>query len=669
MPSADIKKRIKKLRHEIEHHDLLYYKKAKPEISDFEYDRLKKELQTLEETFPDAKRKGSPTERIGDDRLSEFVTYKHKKPMYSIDNSYDKGELFEFDKRLQRLLGAHDFEYIVEPKIDGIAVSLTYENGKFIRALTRGNGIEGDDITLNTKTIKNLPVKLQGTKHPELIEIRGEIYISRNEFERINQEREKEDLSLYANPRNLAAGTVKLLDSNEASKRNLSIVLYGIGYCHPTFFKHQAEVHETFKKWGLPTQGKYWKARGIEAVWQSIEELHQIKAGFNYGTDGAVIKLDSLELQEKAGTTAKAPRAVIAYKFAAEQATTTLRDITIQVGRTGVLTPVAELDSVHLAGTTVSRATLHNEDEIRRKEIRIGARVIVEKAGEIIPAVVECVKDKVWEKSSHYKFPTKCPACGTQAIRLPGEVAWKCPNASCPPQVRRRIVHFASRQAMDIENLGVAVVDQLVTKGLCKHIADLYLIKEDQLITLEKFAEKSAHNLVQAIEKSKTQVLWRLIHGLGIENVGAQGSKDLAQHFRSLESLIAASEEALIEVDGVGVVVARSIKSFFNERHNQEIIKRLIEYHLNTKTETNQFGPQVFAGKTFVITGTLPTYSRDEVKELIENAGGHVSSSVSKKTNYVLAGESPGSKYDKAKKLKVNIIAEEDLKKLLARED
>ncbi len=666
MPKEDNHKRIEKLRKQIEHHDLLYYKKAHPEISDYEYDQLKKELETLEETLSDRERKESPTERIGDDRLSEFASYKHRKPMYSIDNSYDKKELFEFDARLRRMLGDHDFEYVVEPKIDGVAVSLTYENGVFIRAVTRGNGTEGDDITSNVKTIRSLPLHLKGKDYPEIIEIRGEIYICEEEFQRINREREKEDLVLYANPRNLAAGTVKLLDPKEAAKRKLSIILYGIGYCHPTFFKRQQEVHEKFKKWGLPIHEQYWVVKGIEAVWEVIEELDRIKNNFDYGTDGAVVKLDELAFQDQVGMTSKAPRGMIAYKFAPEQAITILKSIIIQVGRTGVLTPVAELESVHLAGSTVSRATLHNEDEIKRKAIRIGSKVVIEKAGEIIPAVIESVKDQLWEKCEPYVFPTKCPACGTQAMRLPGEVAWKCPNVACPPQVRRRIEHFASRQAMDIENLGKAVVDQLVTNNLCEHVADLYLIKEEQLLGLERFAEKSARNLIQGIEESKKRPLWRLINGLGIADVGEQGSKDLARHFFSLESLMKAEEEDLMKVEGVGVVVAKSVKFFFNEPHNQEIIRRLIEYGINTKSDVVHRTHQVLQGKNFVITGTLPNYSRDEAKELIEQAGGHVSSSVSKKTDYVLAGDSPGSKLDKAKELKVKIISVEELKKLLA---
>lgn len=660
--SEDNKDRIDKLRGLIEHHDQLYYKKAAPEISDFEYDRLKRDLENLEASLPEKER---TTAQVGDDRLNEFQSYRHKKPMYSIDNSYDEEELFEFDKRLKRLLGDQPFQYVVEPKIDGVAVSLTYENGNFVRAVTRGNGTEGDDITLNAKTIESLPIRLNGKDFPELIEIRGEIYMRQDEFERINKQREKEELPLYANPRNLAAGTVKLLDPQEARQRKLSIVLYGVGYDKPTHFKSQQEVHETFKKWGLPSQEKIWKTSDIEEAWQAVEELDILKDKFDYATDGAVIKLNDIDLQEQSGATAKAPRWAIAYKFAAEQATTTLKDIIIQVGRTGALTPVAELDPVHLAGSTVSRATLHNQDEIKRKDIRIGCKVVVEKAGEIIPAVIQSVKDELWEKCEPYEFPTTCPDCDTQAIRLPGEAAWKCPNASCPPQVRRRIFHFASRQAMDIENLGKAVVDQLVTEGLCNNYADIYDLKEEQLIPLEKFAEKAAQNLVKAISESKKQVLWRLIHGLGIEDVGAQIAKDLANHIKSLQALISATPEDLIQIDGVGGIVAESIRSFFDETHNQELVQRLIDYGLNTKGEETAIGKQVFSNKTFVLTGTLPNLTRDEAKELIENAGGRISSSVSKKTDYLLAGDSPGSKFEKAQKLGVAVLTEDELKELL----
>lgn len=664
MSTDNKRQRIAELQKLITRHDELYYKQADPEISDIEYDRLKKELEALENEFPQELSENSPTQRVPDERIAGFKTFKHKKPMFSMDNSYNKDELFDFDKRLLKLFSDKTLSYVVEPKIDGVAVSLTYENGKLIRALTRGNGIEGDDITHNVKTISNLPTHLKGSKLPELVEIRGEIYISEKEFERINNERQQEELSLYANPRNLAAGTVKLLDPTEASKRKLEIILYGIGYCHPSIFKKHSEVLKTLAEWGLPKQEKVWLVEGIQNAWEAIQELDEIKDKFPYGTDGAVIKLNDIGKQLEAGHTAKSPRWAMAYKFAAEQAQTLLKEITIQVGRTGVLTPVAELETIQLSGTNVSRATLHNEGEIKRKDIRVGDTVVIEKAGEIIPAVVQVVKEKRPKHSIPYVFPKHCPACGTNVIKLPDEAAWRCTNVSCPPQVRRRIIHFASRQAMDIENLGIAVVDQLVTTGLCQNFADIYLLTKKQLLSLEKFADKAADNLIQAIESSKSQVLWRLIHGLGIPNIGAQTAKDLARHFGSLEKLINADKNELISIDGIGEVVAESVTSYFLEPHNHTLVLKLIALGVHTVQESPS-GSKILSGKTFVVTGTLPTLSRDEAKELIENSGGKVSSSVSKKTDYVVTGESPGSKYDKALSLGIPTISENDLHKLI----
>lgn len=663
MSEAKDREHILELRRLIEHHDKLYYKNATPEISDIEYDRIKKQLEALEKKHPKLA-EDSPTQRVPDERVEGFKTYKHRKPMFSMDNSYNKEELYEFDKRLLKLFSDKELAYVVEPKIDGVAVSLTYEKGKLTRALTRGNGVEGDDITHNVKTIKELPLHLQGSNHPDLMEVRGEIYIDFDEFERINTEREEHDLPLYANPRNLAAGTVKLLDPKEAANRKLSIILYGIGFCEPRTFNTHQEVLSTLNSWGLPKQAKYWVVSGIDEAWKSVEELDTVKDSLPYGTDGAVIKLNDINKQLEAGHTAKSPRWAMAYKFAAEQAETLLKDITVQVGRTGVLTPVAELEPVQLSGSKVSRATLHNESEIKRKDIRIGDTVVIEKAGEIIPAVIKVIKEKRKADSKEYHFPRHCPACGTTAVKLPEEAAWRCTNVACPPQVRRRIIHFASRQAMDIENLGTAVVDQLVTLGLCKDFSDLYKLKKGQLLELEKFAEKSAENLLNAIEASKQQTLWRLIHGLGIPNIGAQSSKDLANHFGSLKILMDADEDTLTAIDGVGEVIAKSITSFFKEPHNHKLIEKLIAAGLNTSQEQS-LGSKALEGKIFVLTGTLPTLSRDEAKELIENAGGRTSSSVSKKTDYVLAGSDPGSKFDKAKSLGVKIISEDELKVLI----
>tara|TARA_B100001248_G_scaffold260540_1_gene249016 strand:- start:33461 stop:35455 length:1995 start_codon:yes stop_codon:yes gene_type:complete len=660
------KERILSLQNEVARHDKLYYQEAAPEISDFEYDRLKTELAQLEAEHPELAQT-SPTLKVGDDRLDEFSSFPHAEPMLSLDNTYSQEELFDFDARLKRLLKIEALPYVVEPKIDGVAVSLTYQKGKLIRALTRGNGIQGDDITHNVLTIAAVPKSLSGKDHPDSVEIRGEIYITNAEFERINKEREAEELPLYANPRNLAAGTVKLLDPKETKKRKLSVVFYGLGACEPVLpFAEHAQVHPTLKSWGLPTLEKFWEASGITESWDAIEELDGLREQFTYATDGAVIKLNPLALHTKVGKTAKAPRWAIAYKFAAEQAETLLKDITIQVGRTGVLTPVAELEPVSLAGTTVSRATLHNADEIQRKDIRPGDTIVVEKAGEIIPCVVRVIPDKRSGNSTAYEFPKTCPACNTNAIRLPEEAAWRCPNPSCPPQIRRRILHYASRVAMDIDTLGIAVVDQLTEAQLCNTIADLYTLKEDDLVTLERFAPKSAQNLLKALEDSKANDLWRLVHGLGIPNVGSQSSKDLCKHFTSLEALQHATEADLLTIDGVGPIVAQSILQFFENPANQTLIERLTSYGLNTQAHQQAQGTQTLEGLSFVLTGTLPTLTRDEAKALIEKAGGKVVGSVSKKTDYLLAGEAAGSKLKKAQDLGIKIVDEDQLNQMLA---
>ena len=664
MSEAQGKRRLRELRQAIAHHDDLYYKKAQPEISDFEYDRLKRELAQLEAQYPTEP--DSPVRAVGDDRIEGFETHPHRVAMLSLDNTYNEKELKKFDQRLCKRLGVELLEYVVEPKIDGIALSLTYEKGRLVRALTRGNGVEGDEVTHNIFTLEDLPRALPGTP-PPFIEIRGEAYMTNDEFERINAERETLDLPLYANPRNLAAGTLKLLDPNETAQRKLEIVLYGIGYSSQGF-DHQEAVLEQIRNWQLPSLEKYWLVQGMDAVWASVQELNSLRNSFPYATDGAVIKLNAIERQQAAGATAKAPRWAIAYKFAAEQAETHLRSITIQVGRTGVLTPVAELEPIQLAGTTVARATLHNADEIARKDIREGDAVIIEKAGDIIPAVVQVLKSKRSGESRVYTFPTTCPACGAEVVRLPDETAWRCPNLRCPPQVRRRIIHYVSRPCMDIENLGKAVVEQLVTVGLVHSIADLYDLQIDDLVGLEKFAQKSSENLVQSIEMSKQREFWRLLHGLGIQHVGMQSAKDLARHFKTLDALMQADEAVLSAVDGIGATVAQSIRLFFAEPVNLEIIRRLVACGVNTVAPTEAVSASLLAGKTFVLTGTLPTMTRDQARAAIENAGGKVSSTVSKKTTYLLVGESPGSKLKKAEKLGVSVIDEGKFKALLAEE-
>ncbi|MDQ8203888.1 NAD-dependent DNA ligase LigA [Pelagicoccus sp. SDUM812003] len=662
MSKASDLKRITELRRELKRHDELYYRDAQPEIEDREYDRLKAELAELEAVHPELSLIDSPTVRVGDDRVEGFASYQHHLPMQSLDNTYSQDEFFAFVARVEKGLEVDGARFTVEPKIDGVAVSLTYENGAFVRAVTRGNGIEGDDVTENARLIKAIPKRLKGDSIPEIIEIRGEIYMRNEEFERVNALRSEAGLELFKNPRNLAAGTIKMLDRVEVGKRQLDIVLYGLGYCQPSVVSSQSEYHRRLGDWGLPVVEAFWEATGPEEAWQAIEKLDTLRNGFEYPTDGAVIKLDSFDQQDVLGATSKAPRWAIAFKFAAEQAETKLNAITIQVGRTGVLTPVAELEPVQLAGTTVSRATLHNREEMARKDVRAGDFVVIEKAGEIIPAVVRVLTEKRPADSEAFVFPETCPSCGTEVTQLEGEVAVRCVNIECPDQVRGRLEHFASRQCMDIEGLGVAVVEQLVSRGSVSNISDIYRLDYEQVVSLDKFAEKSARNLLAAIEASKRVELWRLLHGLGIPQVGAAAAKDLAKAFGGVRELGEASLEKLVELDGIGEKTASGIVAYFQDERNRAIIDALFEAGMNPKApERPKEGEAVLAGKTFVITGTLPTMKRDEAKALIESKGGKVSGSVSKKTDFLVAGEAAGSKLTKAESLGVKVIDEATL--------
>ena len=666
MGPDDVRMRIGELRREIAAHDRLYYQEAAPRISDQDYDLLKSELADLEAAHPEHAASDSPTQRVGDDRLPGFAHYRHRLPMQSLDNTYSEEELRAFHERLVKVLGRGDIQYLVEPKIDGVAVSLTYEEGRLIRAVTRGNGIEGDDVTENIRLIRALPAHLSGERIPPFIEIRGEIYMTTGEFRRINQLREEAGQEVYANPRNLTSGTIKLLDRREVAARHLEIVLYGFGFCEGFRIETQSAFHRYLREWGLPTVEMSWPAAGIDAVWAAIGQLDARRESFAYGTDGAVIKLDSVAAQEEVGSTSKAPRWAIAYKFAAERAETILRAISIQVGRTGVLTPVAELEPVQLAGTTVSRATLHNAEEIARKDVREGDTVSVEKAGEIIPAVIGVNLAKRPAGSTPFVFPSRCPVCETPTVRLEGEVAQRCPNLDCPAQVRRRLAHFASKQCLDIEGLGVAVVDQLVSRGLVVRLSDLYRLDREALLQLDKFGEKSADNLLSAIKSSRTAELWRVIHGLGIQHVGATTARDLARSFHSLNDLAAASGEELVAVEGIGAVLAAAIHTYFDQEANLTLLRELEDLGLKpTAPVAGRSEAGRLAGKTFVLTGTLPSLTRDAARGLIEEAGGKVASSVSRKTDYVVAGDEAGSKLAKAEKLGVTIIDEAGLRSVL----
>ena len=679
MSPAEAQHRIVELRTAIARHDELYHRKAQPEISDFNYDGLKRELADLETRFADIALLGgaeSPTDKVGDDRTEGFVTYRHRERMMSLDNTYSQDELREFHERLVKLIGREELAYVIEPKVDGLAVSVTYEKGKLVRAVTRGNGIEGDDITVNVKTIRGLPHELSaktGAAIPDVIEIRGEIFMTLAEFQRINLQREEAGEALYANPRNLAAGTIKQLDAREVAARKLEIVLYGKGYTEPASLlpATQSGYHELVRAWALPTVEKYWTARGPDEVWEKVQELDKLRDAFAYATDGAVVKLDSIPLQREAGATSKAPRWAMAYKFAAERAETRLNAITIQVGRTGVLTPVAELAPVVLAGTTVARATLHNRDEIARKDIRVGDFVFVEKAGEVIPAVIGANLARRTPECVAYVFPEKCPVCGTGVVQLDGEVALRCPNYECPVQVRRRVQHFASKACVDIDGLGIAMVDTLVEKGWVKSLADIYRLRREDLLGLGKSVGKSTDNLLAAIEASKRAELWRFIHGLGITHVGTAAAKDLARKFGHLDALAQAKFEDFIAekksvIEGIGETMALAILEHFNEPRNRALVAELIALGVAPAApEQRVASSAVLAGKTFVLTGTLPTMTREEAAAKIEAAGGKVSGSVSKKTSYVLAGEEAGSKLEKAKALGVAVIGEAEFLELL----
>jgi len=677
--SRDKEERLRNLRSLIGEHDQRYYKDANPTISDREYDRLKREMEDLEAEIdplglfkeenasPGSTGSVSELPEVGDDRLEEFVSHKHLVPMLSLDNTYDEAEFFEFDQRLRKLFDRSDLPYVVEPKIDGVAVSVTYEKGILKTAVTRGNGVEGDVITQNLMHISSLPFDLSASSGlPDILEIRGEIYMSHDEFIRLNGLREQDGLPLYANPRNLAAGTVKLLDPKEASARKLELVLYGMGACDPeTSFETQSEFHRSIRKWKLPTVEFLKSVSSAAEAWEAIQELDQLRHGYGYPTDGAVVKLDPIQMQRTAGSTAKSPRWAIAYKFESERQETLLEDIVLQVGRTGTITPVACLRPVQLAGTTVSRASLHNADEIARKDIRVGDFVIVEKAGEIIPQVVEVVSGKRVENAIPFAFPTECPVCATALVREEGEAAWRCPNQECAEQVKGRLEYFASRGCMDIDHLGEAVIDQLVDQGKAKRVSDLYELKKEDFLSLDGFADKSAENLFNSIDESKGRGVARLLCGLGIKHVGSSVAKELTRNFSSIEKLANTSAEDLEEIDGIGSIMAQSISEFFQDPGNQSMLERLEQLGVETAQEQIDLSERAFSGKSFVLTGTLNSFSRDQATTRIEALGGKVTSSVSKKTAFVVAGPGAGSKLTKAEKLGVEVLTEEDFLNLL----
>jgi DNA ligase (NAD+) len=711
------RKEIEQLRETIRYHDERYYGQNDPEISDYEYDQLIYRLRDLEQAYPDLITPDSPTQRVSGKPASSFLEYVHRRPMLSLDNTYSVDDLREWDRRVRRGLGREAVDYVTELKIDGLSISAIYERGLLVRGVTRGDGVIGEDVTQNVRTIRSLPLRISAssfeTRKPEKktgrrkaaapaqgrlfavgegaaveeAEVRGEVFLPNDEFRRINAERGEQGLPLFANPRNAAAGTMKSLDPRVAAERKLDI------YCYDLLFdgRKPFDTHQNALEW-LSRAG--FKVNSMRRLCKSIEDVIDFCNGWgerrdelNYEIDGVVVKVNSVAYQDELGSTSKAPRWAVAYKFPARQATTLLRDITVQVGRVGTLTPVAELEPVLLAGTTVSRASLHNEDQIKRLGVMIGDYVLIEKSGEIIPQVIKVIESKRAGRKSElrpFRMPRLCPVCGEEVVRLAGEVAWRCVNSSCPAKIKAGLKQFASRRAMRIEGLGEALIDQLISEQtrkdeageivlppLVRDFADLYHLDEhrDELIALERMGEKSADNLLRQIDESRANDLSRLIYGLGIRHVGERTAQILAGAFISIDDLMEASEQQLASIFEIGPVVAASIAEWFRENKNREMIERLIQAGVNTRRKAgagiSRAEDRRLDGKQFVLTGKLSRLTRDEARQMIERLGGRVTGSVTKKTDYVVAGEDPGSKLDRAKELGISVLDEKGLLDLM----
>lgn len=673
----DPKKRIQSLSDEIKYHDHRYYVLSDPEITDLEYDMLYKELERLEKDFPEFVLADSPTKRVGSDLENEFKPVPHKYPMLSLANTYNEGELFDFDRRVREGLPLGEVvEYVVEYKIDGLSVSLHYENGYLVTGATRGDGVSGEDVTGNVKTIRTIPLSVNtGLLHSDIVphfEVRGEVYMEKSVFNRLNRERQQKGEKTFANPRNLASGTLKLLNSTEAAKRPLAIfTYYFLSDNNPN--DTQLENLEYLQKLGFRVNPHYKLCNSINEVLEYCHRLEEIREDLPYEVDGVVIKVNSFRHQEILGSIAKSPRWACAFKFKAKQAKTKLNDITWQVGRTGAITPVAELEPVFLAGSTISRATLHNFDEIQKKDIRRGDTVVIEKGGDVIPKVVSVVKDERPENSREEEPPKNCPVCGAGVYRLENEVAFYCENSECAAQVKGRIEHFASRGAMDIEGLGISIIDLFVDMGFLKTSGDIYSLHlhELELKGIERFGEKSIDNLLKAIEASKSKPFHKVLFALGIRFVGAGAAKKLADHFTNLDKLSSATPEQITSVYEIGGSIAGSVVNFFKDPHNLHVIQQLKDAGLNFEAEVrDDIVENFFKGKSFVLTGTLTRMKRDEAAEKIARLGGKTVSSVSKNTDFVIAGESAGSKLEKAQKLGVKVMDEEEfIRKLLSPEN
>ncbi len=658
--------RAAELRERIEHHNYRYHVLDDPEVPDAEYDRLMRELVALEEAHPGLRSSDSPTQRVGAAPLSEFAEVVHATPMLSLGNAFGEEELRDFDRRVRERLEVEEVEYALEPKLDGLAASLVYRDGRLERGATRGDGERGEDVTRNLRTIAAVPLRMRGDGHPRVLEVRGEVYMTRSGFERLNERQREAGEKVYANPRNAAAGGLRQLDSGITASRPLTILFHGLGLIeeHPGFASHR-ELTEGLRGWGFPVSPELEVVRGVEGCLAYYEKIGRRRDGLDFDIDGIVVKVNRLDQQRSLGAVSRAPRWAVACKYPAQEELTVVRGIDVQVGRTGTLTPVARLEAVQVAGVTVTNATLHNQDEVDRKDVRVGDTVIVRRAGDVIPEVVRVLPERRPADTVPFRLPDACPVCGAPAARAEGESAVRCgAGLSCPAQRKQAIIHFASRHALDIEGLGEKLVDQLVEREMVDNVVDLYdRLDAEALAALERMAEKSADNLLEALERSRQTTFPRFLYGLGIRDVGEATAAALARHFGELAALLGASEETLQEVPDVGPVVAANIRSFFGNEKNRALVERLAE--ILTWPAIPRDAPSPLSGRVFVITGTLGTMGRSEAKERLEARGAKVTGSVSKKTDYVVAGEAAGSKLDKAERLGIPVLGEEDLLRVL----
>ena len=664
MNKQSAEKRIKELREKTEYYAQKYYDEDKPEISDFEYDMLMVELRNLEKQYPEFISKESLTQKVGGHVKEGFEKVTHEVPLQSLQDVFSLEEIDEFDNRIKKSAeenGIKEIKYVVETKIDGLSAALEYKNGKFVRGATRGNGLVGEDVTQNLKTVKTIPMEI---KDKIDIIVRGEVFISKKDFEEMNQEREENEEELFANARNAAAGSLRQLDSNITKSRPLDIYIFNVQKIEGKEFNSHFEELEYLAKLGFNVNPVRIPCNDLKEVKKAIEKIGKMRETLTFGIDGAVIKVDNLKFREILGTTAKTPRWAIAYKYPPEQKETILKDIVCQVGRTGVITPMAILEPVKVAGSTISKTTLHNEDFIKEKDLKIGDTVVIQKAGDVIPEIVKVVEEKRTGEEKKFEMPRICPVCGAEAVREEGEAAIRCTGIECPAKLFRNLVHFVSREAMNIDGLGENIISQLLERGLIKNISDIYELKFEDIASLKKNGKKFAQNLVDSINASKQNDLYRLITALGIRHVGGKASKILAKKYKSIDNLANASYDELSEINDIGEVMANSIREFFLQDQTIDLIKKLKSAGVNTKILEEDSGDNRFEGKTFVLTGSLEKYTRKEAEDIIEKFGGKTSGSVSKKTDYVLAGEEAGSKLTKAQSLGITIISEEEFEKM-----